>query len=361
MMYRAVRIYNNYYQYNLQLYTMNFQRLITLFLLFATVHLQANASSVVDDLTVNVRVYLEGALYNSFEVSEEDGRPLMRDDLRFHPQTLSNYLPSFDIYQFPHEVTSNISVDVTSKYTHVGCGTYPQYQNITDPNSVFAVEGENAIVDWVFVELRDANDFTQVVATRSGLIQRDGDVVDLDGVSPLTFNDVVSTMYYVAVRHRNHLGAMTKFPMSVQEMETLVDFSGFSLNIYDQGNSDGMFNYSGLAMRYMNVNGQEVRTLWAGDFNADGIISYHSKENDLELLQKEVASYDINQNPMYQTEFDGAFGYLQSDYDMNGQAKFSAPNDDQNFLLVQVTLYDLNAEVLTNFVHILQQLPQEQE
>ena len=48
-----------------------------------------------------------------------------------------------------------------------------------------------------------------VLQTRSALVQRDGDIVDIDGVSPVTFNNVASTNYTIAVRHRNHLGLST--------------------------------------------------------------------------------------------------------------------------------------------------------
>jgi hypothetical protein len=60
-------------------------------------------------------------------------------------------------------------------------------ETIANPAAVFGVTGNDAIVDWVFVELRDRNNMSNVVVTRSALLQRDGDVVDVDGVSPLCF------------------------------------------------------------------------------------------------------------------------------------------------------------------------------
>ena len=77
-------------------------------------------------------------------------------------------------------------------------------------NDILNIATQNAIVDWVFVELRDATDNTIVVAARSALLQKDGDVVDLDGVSPLSFPGITKgNSYFIAVRHRNHLGVMT--------------------------------------------------------------------------------------------------------------------------------------------------------
>lgn len=80
---------------------------------------------------------------------------------------------------------------------------------------VFAVNGNNAIVDWVLVELRNATDATCILATRAALVQRDGDVVDMDGVSPVMFVGQNPGSYYVVVGHRNHLRVMTASPVTI--------------------------------------------------------------------------------------------------------------------------------------------------
>ena len=75
--------------------------------------------------------------------------------------------------------------------------------------TVLSATGNDAVTDWVTVELRDATDPTIVVSTRSALVQRDGDVVDMDGVSAVKFVGVAAGNYYVAIKHRNHLSVMT--------------------------------------------------------------------------------------------------------------------------------------------------------
>jgi hypothetical protein len=85
---------------------------------------------------------------------------------------------------------------------------------------------------WVFVELRNPLDPTEVVATRAGLLQRDGDVVDVDGLSPLLFASTLAGSYYVAVRHRNHLGAMTEAPIALSTMGTVVDFTQTTIALW---------------------------------------------------------------------------------------------------------------------------------
>ena len=66
-------------------------------------------------------------------------------------------------------------------------------------------------MDRVVAELRSASDPALVVATRSGLVQRGGDVVAVNGSAPLTFLSAPGN-YPVAVVHRNHLGVMTRLP-----------------------------------------------------------------------------------------------------------------------------------------------------
>lgn len=76
-------------------------------------------------------------------------------------------------------------------------------------STVLSATGNDAVTDWVMVELRDATDPTIIVARRSALVQRDGDVVDVDGVSAVKFVGIAAGNYYVAVKHHNHLSVMT--------------------------------------------------------------------------------------------------------------------------------------------------------
>jgi hypothetical protein len=327
-------------------------KFILLFLAVCTI-----STTYAQGVTVNARVYLQGALTNSFETGTTHDRPLMRDDLRDNPFTNTRSIPDEDIYQTPLVINDYITIDVTGSYTHVACGAYHQYQKVPAPSAVFNVTGEDAIVDWVFLELRNKNNNANVVATRSGLVQRDGDVVDLDGTSAVFFPDVAVDNYYLAIRHRNHLGAMTKFAQTPEQLAGLVDFSDFTTDVFDFGITADQFNYSGLALSTMNVEGYELRALWAGDCNADGKIGYRGKQNDLTVLQEEIAGFDMELNPLFKLDFQLSVGYLQGDIDMNGKTKFDNPDDDKNILLVQVVLYSLNTKNITNFAHLLEQLP----
>jgi len=109
---------------------------------------------------------------------------------------------------------------VLSGFTHFGRGG----GEMVDP-SVFTITGSNAIVDWVFLELRKGAASSNILDTRSALIQRDGDIVDVDGISPVAFLGMADDGYYVAIRHRNHLGVRSATPLTLPLATPPYDFS----------------------------------------------------------------------------------------------------------------------------------------
>ena len=100
-------------------------------------------------------------------------------------------------------------------YTALGKTHVKGGGNETAYKGVFSQTGDDAIIDWLMVELRDKNDRSRVLYTRSALLQKDGDVVDMDGTSPLTFSRLEDTDYFIAVKHRNHLAVMTESALQI--------------------------------------------------------------------------------------------------------------------------------------------------
>ncbi len=130
------------------------------------------------------KVFLQGPFDN--------GTTLMQDNLR-----TNTLLPSRE----PYSLASNFTLGL-------------QNNEVLAPAAVFNVTGNDAVVDWVILEIRDAAMPENVIASRAALVQRDGDIVDSDGVSPVKFIGVPTGDYHVAVRHRNHLGVMTNATVS---------------------------------------------------------------------------------------------------------------------------------------------------
>lgn len=125
--------------------------------------------------------------------------------------------------------------------------------------SIFTTTGSNAIVDWVLVELRDKTNPAIILKRRAALLQADADVVDIDGISPLTFSGYSPDDYYVAVKHRNHLGVMTAFPIALNSITpTVMDY-----RIIPTYGTDAQ----------MLIGSGSDYALWAGDTNSDGVIN----------------------------------------------------------------------------------------
>lgn len=300
---------------------------------------------------LSAKAYLQSALPTDFE-TDAQGNPLMSDYLRVSPYTGLRYIPSQD----PYSVSAVYTALLLNKYAHVGSGGTAANTNISSPATVFAVEGQDAIVDWVFVELRLMEASNTTIATRSGLVQRDGDVVDLDGISPLTFDGVAAGNYYVVLRHRNHLGIMTLDRQALSNTTTIVDFTDPGLALWDYGTSMEGRDYSGLATDHIQTSMGNYRVLWCGDFDANGKVKFSEPESDLNMLFLDVIGFAGNDE--FDPNYENAHGYFQSDNDMNGMIKFDSPNDDRMSLMNGLGTYELNMNTDYNYDHFIAQLPE---
>lgn len=66
------------------------------------------------------------------------------------------------------------------------------------------------VVDWLQIEVRDAGDNTNILASKAAFLRKDGVVLDLDGEVGVTFTGLNTNSAYIVVKHRNHLGVMTQ-------------------------------------------------------------------------------------------------------------------------------------------------------
>lgn len=189
-----------------------------------------------------------------------------------------------------------------------------------DP-TVFNVTGDNAIVDWILVELRQGSRSDSIVATRSALLQRDGDVVMPNGDSILTFNLVRSGEYYVALRHRNHLGVMTETTSVLSKAPTLFDFT------------DPMLLTKGANSR-VDLGGGEM-ALWGGDFNNNRQAVYQGPNNDVTALFFHIVMNPTNTDVLANYI---STGYLMTDFNLDGNSIYQGPNNDRGKLLLGAVL-----------------------
>jgi hypothetical protein len=295
----------------------------------------ATASALItqpDMLCLKIKVFLQGPYKTTTH--------LMSDNLR----TLG-FIPVTEPYSdYPYNMS----------FTHAGTGGG---ETITNPESVFGVTGNDAIVDWVFIELRDKTDKTLVKYTRSALVQRDGDVVDVDGISNLCFTGLSDIQFYVAVRHRNHLGVMTASAKTLTSSGTVVDFTTGSEPEFNWGINSPVvhippYDYSGLSQSTLE---DGKRAMWYGEGDNNGRVKYEAPNDDQSVLLTDVLMNPGNVT--FQSGYDFCSGYYAGDIDMNGKVKYEAPDDDRSLILYQILFYPLNTSYQSAFDFVLEQLP----
>jgi hypothetical protein len=200
-------------------------------------------------------------------------------------------------------------------------------------SEILAITGENAIVDWVLVELRSATDPRARSVAKAALLQRDGDVSDpLNNEAKLLIPNVPEGNYYVSLRHRNHLGVMTKDPIALSPTLTATDFTLTSFAV----NGDNARLELG-----------DVALLWAGEANNSGSLIANGPGNDTNVVLGNVLMHPSNKK--VNSNFRLA-GYYASDLNMDGTTLYTGPGNDINLLIGNVLLYPGNTSFAANYV-----------
>lgn len=237
------------------------------------------SGGVSTNVKVSAKVFLEGPF--------DPNNGLMNDDLR-----AGALLPSSEPY------TGLGYTFVNGGGENAGVG-------------VFDATGSDAIVDWVVLELRDNNSSSTVVYSRSALLQRDGDVVDMDGTSAVEL-EMSDDDYFLAVRHRNHLGAMAAGSVSLSSSTTSVDFSLPATSTYGV---DARKDVSG------------TLCLWMGNAEMDNAIKYTGSDNDKDQVLQDIGG-SVPTNTV--------IGYSLSDCNMDGLVKYTGGDNDRDPILTNI-------------------------
>ncbi len=259
-------------------------------------------------LKISAKVLLQGALFDPIAGEEL----LMRDQLR-----TNGYIPTATPY------SDGKTCDAT----------------------LFDLSGNDAIVDWVFVELRDSTDNTLVIDAQSALLQRDGDVVDIDGTSNIAFAQPIGD-YHLAIKHRNHLGIITANPVSLSTSVSLIDFTN--------ANDDITFGSEAQTSHNTPVG---TLAMWAGDANADGrIIFLNTGAESVEIKQR-VLDVSAAESPFGASPFYIVQGYYAEDVDLDGRVIFLNDGNELIYVKDNVLTHPSNQLFNSPFYIIIQQLP----
>ena len=169
------------------------------------------------------------------------------------------------------------------------------------------------IVDWILVELRETNGGPEtatsstIVGRQAAFVEKNGNVVGLDGASLLRFDVEISKNLYVVIYHRNDLAIMSASPLNNATGTFYYDFTSGVNFIYggSAGCKDIFYGISGMA---------------SGDANGDGTINIE----------------DVNDTWGI---YCGRNGYFPGDFDMNKQIN----NQDKNRFII--SNYNLTSQV----------------
>ena len=199
----------------------------------------------------------------------------------------------------------------TEPYTGLGYVHTQGGSGVSAGTGVLATTGMDAIVDWLVVELREPIAPYSILASRSALVQRDGDVVGPDGFSPVAFDHPPGN-YRVAVRHRNHFGVMTGTSLALGTNATTLDFS-----------SPGTVTHGVDALKAIAT----VRLLWSGNTVDDGLLRYAGSDNDRDPIVVAIGG-----SPPTNT----VVAYDRSDVNMDGVIKYVGQSNDRDRILQNI-------------------------
>jgi Concanavalin A-like lectin/glucanases superfamily/Metallo-peptidase family M12/Fibronectin type III domain len=203
-------------------------------------------------------------------------------------------------------------VPAAEPYSGLGYSLVAGGTGVVRSNGVSAVTGNNAICDWVLVELRQPGPPFNVLATRTALVQRDGDVVGFDGASPVTFDAAVGN-YALSIRHRDHLGVMTASAVALTSAPATIDFT-----------SPATATYGTSAQKQVGTR----MVLWAGDASGDGTLKYTGSANDRDPILTAVGSTTPN-NSMPNV-------YDRRDTNLDGTIRYTGSGNDRDIILSNV-------------------------
>ena len=212
---------------------------------------------------------------------------------------------------------------------------------------VFNTTGRNAIVDWVMLELHSALNPSIISARRAALIQRDGDIVDTDGTSPVTFTNMILGNYYVSVRHRNHLGVMTGAPISISSISVSVNFTTATLSNYNVSSPYAQYTYTtGLSAG--------VKIMWSGNASGDTNIIFQGPGSDIDFIFDKI--YFANGNSFGDANFIRT-EYARTDFNLDGNTIYQGSGSDTDIVFFNVLYFYLGNPATFSNAIITQQIP----
>jgi hypothetical protein len=133
---------------------------------------------------------------------------------------------------------------------------------LTDPYSLGTTVTSipTNVVDWIKVELRDKNNAATILFSKAFFLDNTGNVLYTDGTSGARFTGVPKDQYFLAVKHRNHLGIRTNATIDLTSASPAFDFKS----------NTGVFQNQAYTPQYNLATG--IYGLYKGNANGDAAV-----------------------------------------------------------------------------------------
>jgi hypothetical protein len=264
------------------------------------------------------------------------GNPLKADVIRLQARLLLQGAYDSNSQRMRDTLRTKKLIPTTAPYPTT---TLPNTGSQRAASTLLDTSGADAPVDWVRLELHDASNPAIRKASVTGLIQRDGDIMDAQtGGTTFLLVGVEPGHYYLSAHHRNHLGAMSAAAIALGATPIMVDFSEETTSTY------------GDHARFLS--GKKAM-LWAGNTNANEYLIAQGPSNDAGSILSNVLL--AKENSAYTTNYKLS-GYQATDTNMDGLSIFAGPANDVDLLLGNVLLHPVNSTFSANYI-VRQQLP----
>lgn len=214
---------------------------------------------------------------------------------------------------------------------------------LTDPylTTVTVSSIPASAVDWILVELRDKLNNENVLFSRPFFVDENGQLLNpTDGAVGGKLQAIPRDQYYVAVKHRNHLGVMSANTVDLAAASPAFDFTDPMASVF--------------GTNPMNTDGT-VMMLWAGDADGDQQVIYLNAPSDVDPITTEVF-YDPTNVDFLEFWTVGPY-YNRADTDLNGYVIYlNAPSDMDP--ITTTVFYDPGNTDFLEFWTVIAQLPE---
>jgi hypothetical protein len=184
-------------------------------------------------------------------------------------------------------------------------------------------------VDSVNVEIRDS--LSAASSTKRAFapawLLTDGTIRDFVDTTKgyVVFPGVPTGNYYLVVRHRNHLAAMSSVRVGIDgsESPSVYDFSTGQAGAY------GTNPVIATGTRF---------SLYAGDVNGDGVVKYNNAGNDRVLIYARIGGASFNAT---------VSGYFNEDVNLDGIVRYNNADNDRVLIYASIGGNSFNATMIS--------------